>query len=272
MGYVIGSLNVNRFNGLGKHDTGKIADMFLSENFDIVALQEVMHPRALEMLQRRMPVYWQACYGDPRTDAYGFGFLWNTRRVRECSQDAQPSIFNQYRSPLKLNRDPFYGRFTPDGLLGGAFFEIRLIDVHLCWNAYGIENNVVKRKEEFRILSTEIYKFVSTHRYGNNMPGYTIVLGDYNLLAIFCRLAEQDTTYLMDTFQEEKTTISTKLDSYASDYDHFSYNAERFVGTDISVMRVNSVAKYMNNDFKLHNDNISNHVPIKLELNLNPRR
>ena len=34
---------------------------------------------------------------------------------------------------------------------------------------------------EFNILTRVIYHNISDRRYGNNLPAYTIILGDYNL-------------------------------------------------------------------------------------------
>ena len=271
MGYIIGSFNTQYFTGTGKHDIGLLADIILSERFDIVALQEVSRPEALDQLKRRLPDYWEGYHGRPgnsRAGDFGLGFLWNTRRVRECSKDSQPIIFSEYKSNIRMRRNPFYGRFTPDGLPGGAFFEIRLVDVHLHW---GSENNpidIYQRTEEFKLITNEIHDYINTHRYGDNMPAYTIILGDYNLYCFWCRQNEKPNQTVI-TKQEELTTLSTTKDNFASDYDHFSYDDNRFMGTTARIERVNSVQKYCQNDFKKHREKVSNHVPIKLELILN---
>ena len=277
MGYVIGSWNTRHFSGVGTHDTGKIAEVILSEGFDIVALQEVKRAEAIEFLKRRLPE-WEGCHGQPRTRErdeefnLGFAFLWNTKRVRECSKDGRPIIFDMYKSQTVMTRNPYYGRFTPNGLLGGSFFEIRLINIHL-WFGKDLALDKQKRLEEFKLVTRDIYSSLSHRRYGDNMPAYTVVLGDYNFCAVICHLQENDTAiYFAGTKQEEKTTLSTKNEVLVNDYDHFGYNDNRFSATGVTIERVDSVSKYMNNDFDLHMKKLSDHVPIKMELILNQGR
>jgi endonuclease/exonuclease/phosphatase family metal-dependent hydrolase len=270
MGYIIGSFNTCRFTGIGRHDIGVLADIILSERFDIVALQEVFRPDALNLLKRRLPG-WEGCHGRPGNGPagdFGFAFLWNTKRARECSKDSQPIIFEQYKSNIRMRRNPFYGRFTPSGLLGGAFFEIRLIDVHLWWGSQSGSGDITQRNEEYRLVTNEIHNYINTRRYGDNMPAYTIILGDYNLWYFWCQQNDKENQNVK-TKQEEKTTLSSNNTSFANDYDHFSYDENRFLGTSVIIERVNSVAKYCQNDFEKHKEKVSDHVPIKLELMLN---
>jgi endonuclease/exonuclease/phosphatase family metal-dependent hydrolase len=106
------------------------------------------------------------------------------------------------------------------------------------------------------------------------MQALTIVLGDYNFSAVFCQEYERDTGryFITKTVQEKETTISKENAYYVSDYDHFSYDEEGFAATEIIYDRIDSVSKYLNNDFKKHWEDVSDHVPIRIELNLNPRR
>lgn len=271
MGYIIGSLNTHHFTGIGKHDISKIADIILSERFDVVALQEVRRREAIELLKRRLPG-WNGEHGEDRANGLGFGFLWNTKRVRECSRDGAPEIISAYHSSTQMRRNPFYGRFTPNGLIGGAFFEIRLINVHIHHGGSNSLQNIDQRMAEFRTVSNDIYRYLSTHRYGNNMPAYTIVLGDYNLCSWQCQQEETLNIGTAKTFQEEKTTLKRSEDGFCNDYDHFGYDENRFIGTNIFYEKVDTVSKYMNNDFQLHMEKVSDHVPIKMEITLNTRR
>ena len=271
MGYIIGSLNCNRLGTARKHDYDILADIILTERFDMIALQEVFKPEALEPLQRRLS-NWNVCHERPaqgRFGDYGFSFLWNTKRVIECSRDGNPSMITLHGPDM--TRRPLLGRFSPCALPGGLFFEIRLMNVHLCWNSETVQNDMVKRKEEFRLVTGEIYEYLSNRRYGEQktafMPAYTIVLGDYNLSAVICQALENDSiTHYVQTKQEEKTTISNK--GYASDYDHFSYDVKRFSGVNVQIQRIDSVSKFMRGDFEQHMQKISDHVPIKFELSL----
>ena len=271
LSYIIGSLNTHHFTGIGKHDVSKIADIILKERFDIVALQEVRRREAIELLISRLPG-WAGEHGEDKSSGLGFGFLWNTKRVRECSKDKTPEILTSYHSSTQLHRNPFYGRFTPNGLIGGAFFEIRLINVHIHHGGSDNIQNIEQRMAEFKTISNDIYKYLSSHRYGNNMPAYTIVLGDYNLCSWQCLQEEfLNNENSAKTHQAEKTTLRRAEAGFSNDYDHFGYDENRFIGTNIFYERVDTVNKYMNNDFQLHMEKVSDHVPIKLELVLNPR-
>jgi len=270
MGYIIGSLNARNFSGLDTHNINKIAEMIRAEEFDIIALQEVRHQRAINFLLQRL-VGWEGYYGKSQSDSdygkgrdgdyggLGFAYLWNVKRMRECSKNMQPKIIDRFSSTI--TRKPLYGIFTPSGL-GGPSFEIRLINVHL-WFGGSYDGGFRRRINEFELVTDEIYNYYSNHRYGDFMPALTIILGDYNLRI------EDTLKYFIKTIQDEKTTICTTRACYVSDYDHFSYDEKRFSATKILPSRVDSVSKYLNNDFEKHWYEISDHVPIKIELILN---
>jgi endonuclease/exonuclease/phosphatase family metal-dependent hydrolase len=281
MGYIIGSLNARHFSGLGSHDISKMADIINAEKFDIIALQEVKSQRPIDWLKARLHG-WEGYHGKSQSDndyginhegrgtGLGFAYLWNMQRVRECSNDGQPEIITRFSS--HITRKPFYGRFTPAGL-GGPFCEFRLINIHL-WHG---ENKVIgtpQRLKEFETVTTEIYNYLSNRRYGDYMQAFTIVLGDYNFSAVYCEAYKEATVrYYIKTVQEKTTTL-TKPESenpgFVSNYDHFSYDERKFFATKIVYDRVDSVSKYLNEDFTKHWKEVSDHVPIKIELILNP--
>jgi hypothetical protein len=273
LGYIIGSFNTRNF-GAGNHDINLIARIIESEGFDIVALQEVIRPEAFESLKQRLPG-WDGRHAKPGisnngfgTYIQGFGYLWNKRRIMECDQ---PIIFSQYTSNAemwgRMIRDPYYARFTPSGTPGGAFFEIRLIDIHL--KAQLKPGDKLKTIAEYSTVTTEIHERISNQRYGDNMPAYTFILGDHNVLCVECNTINQQINNGIVTRQEEKTWISKETLNFESDLDHFSYKEVRFKGTTVIITRVDSVSKYCQNDFKKHRESVSDHVPIKLELVLN---
>ena len=280
MGYIIGSLNTRHFSGIGTHDIGKIAEIILAESFDIVALQEVKRQEPIDFLLRRLPG-WEGSYGKSQSDSdygrgqdsegggLGFAYLWNAKRMRECSKDGQPEIITRFSG--NITRKPYYGRFTPSGL-GGPFFEFRLINIHL-WHGVSYCAGTPRRLQEFELVTKEIYSYLSNRRYGDYMPALTVVLGDYNFSAVFCQGYQNDTAkYFIKTVQEKETTISKDNARHVNDYDHFSYDERRFAATEVIYDRVDSVSKYLGNDFEKHWKDVSDHVPIKIELNINSRR
>lgn len=287
MGYIIGSLNARHFSGLNtklySHDIEKMADIIRAEQFDIIALQEVKSQRPINWLKDRL-YKWDGYFGKSQSDSdygidytgrgtgLGFAYLWNTQRVRECSKDGRPEIITRFSS--HITRKPFYGRFTPSGL-GGPFCEFRLINVHL-WHGKNYAVGTPQRLHEFETVTNEIYNHLSNRRYGDHMQAFTIILGDYNFSAIFCEDYKKATAqYFIKTVQEKATTL-TKPESqnpgFVNNYDHFSYDERKFAATNIVYDRVDSVSKYLNNDFDKHWKEISDHVPIKIDLIINPRR
>ena len=283
MGYIIGSLNARHLSGRGSHDLGKIAEIIRAEQFDIIALQEVKSQRPIDDLKARL-YGWEGYHGKSQSDSdygaghedrgsgLGFAFLWNTQRVRECSKDGEPEIITRHTS--NITRKPFFGRFTPDGL-GGPFCEFRLINIHL-FHGENYAAGAPQRLMEFETVTKEIHNYFSNRRYGDFMQAFTIILGDFNLSAVFCQNYSMATAkYFIKTDQINKTTIS-KPDSqdpgYRNDYDHAAYDERKFAATDVIVDRIESVGKYLGSDFEEHWKKISDHVPIKIELIINSGR
>jgi ribosomal protein L29 len=135
------------------------------------------------------------------------------------------------------------------------------------------------------------------------LTAYTILLGDYNMnlrrsgasssfldnletVEIKCGRSRKDDKIIV-TRQSELTTLKKQKDSdgenteqddeqrteqkaqiFANNYDHFSYDTNRFSGTRKRISRVNTVEKYCNNDPQEHIKKISDHTPIKMSLNI----
>lgn len=265
MNYRIGSFNCLNF-GLGYNKNVQVfADIIYEENLDVIALQEIKRPEAVEMILKRLPNYWKGCH-----DSYGenaspndYAYIWNTRRLRECSKDESPEVFSNVKCD-NLIRKPYYGRFSPAGLPGGAFFEFRLIDTHLY---YGSSKTIdtSRRIDEFLTLANEVFTRINKKRYGNNMPSYTIMLGDYNMTLAWCERQNIENQNIQ-TFQHELTTLSSKENSFSSNYDHFTYDTVSFSSISAKVSRINSVEKYCGNDYEKHRKEISDHVPIVIQI------
>jgi hypothetical protein len=147
--------------------------------------------------------------------------------------------------------------------------------------------DITMRKNELDILIRNIYSKENTWRYGNNLPAYTILLGDYNLnlkrkwtnspyLEEVIVIEDNNYTYKVRTVQDQLTTIKNRsrlnpeepVRGYANNYDHFSYDDDRFSDLHPKVMRVDSVRDYCNDDFERHRKEISDHIPIVMEIDL----
>jgi hypothetical protein len=147
--------------------------------------------------------------------------------------------------------------------------------------------DIAMRRNEYEILVKNILAKENTWRYGNNLTAYTILMGDYNLnlrrdstnspyLDEFVEIEDGKYSYRIRTVQDQLTTIKNRsrlnpdepVRGYANNYDHFSYDEERFSDLHPEVMKVDSVRQYCDDDFEGHKKQISDHVPISIEIDL----
>ncbi len=297
--YKIGSFNCLGF-GLGaSKDIQVFLDIIQKEKFDVVALQEIKGPIALNLLLKHLP-NWQGVADDcPGVNDYAF--IWNTARFTLAETDTkdgkrvyQPRIYKQYKIDRKigqmdLKREPYFARFFPVG--GGVpFIEIRLLNTHIRFskgrdgeeNPY-TQSAIAMRRNEFDILTKAIYAKEADKRYGNNRSAYTILLGDYNLnlksSGVVGAQLNDEPLIISDTdrskkklitVQHELSTLKSKVeegeDIFSNNYDHFTYDANRFGDSTVEYCRINSVQKYCGNDYEKHRKNVSDHVPIAMNI------
>lgn len=333
MSYKIGSFNMRNIgeNALGKEDERNlqlIAKIISEEKFDVVSLQEIISEgkafnHVLDEKIKRSILYelgseWDFKWAEARNEksfsvdkrGEGYAFLWNKNRLklaevvlgngnkrkfipRMCSINKEDII-----------RKPYYARFTPSGTKeGGPWVEFRLLCVHTYYGDDSIASRTI-RKKEIETLLTDVYPQISDRRYGeygNGMPSYTILMGDYNaeILTTWKKQAhiEQQTkpslyikesvpydiiestkwgeTRKIKTVQDQFTTLKSlkvfeKEDfdgrGYAHDYDHFSYEEKQFEGLYLKAKRIDAVKKYCNNDFEKYYNQVSDHIPIMMEV------
>ena len=316
MGYKIGSFNLRDFNFSNtvdderiQRDISKIAQIIDEENFDVIALQEINAEIALKYLVNilnriKSPLKEYAyCYGTdmPRAergakDPERFGFIWNSKRLRlvKPSRGSNPSYY-QNREWKNVIRPPYYARFTARGMIGGSNFELRLINIHICFG------DILERANELNVMLKQVLPRISDitdiSADGEIMPTYTILLGDYNLtmphITSYYGLAflagsvthsdytGRDRAYKV--VQTEATTTKKPSDHfepltteqcYANDYDHFSFKKKKKKKLHLKAMRVNALEKYFTefskpiDKLKSYREKVSDHVPISLELNL----
>ena len=296
--YKIGSFNCRHLAMASAKDIRVFANVILKEDYDIIALQEVSGQAGVNRLLAELSTTRWKGVADDRS--HGYGFLWNTYRFELAHtekagepREYTPRVYRQYKIDRKsgqedLLREPFFARFFP---VGGAapFIEIRLINTHIRFSK-GSEKEeqnvgaVLKRKNEFDILTRSIYAKEEDKRYGNNRPAYTIMLGDYNLNlpssgAAAPYLVESFEIYdgknekkVIRTIQKEKTTIRREIregeDPFANNYDHFTIDENRFRDTNYDSRRINAVERYCGGDYEKYKKDVSDHVPIMMELNI----
>ena len=189
---------------LGKdnsRDLRKIAEMIRKEQFDVVALQEVLSggkaftnasseytkKSILMELGPGWDFKWADMEGDKDARHEGYAFLWNTRRLRPVSVEVDNNVTRTFYPQVcrlnreHINRKPYYARFTPSGTsCGGPYIEFRLLCVHTYYGNDSSEARAV-RKRELDVLMKDIFPQVADRVYMGNMKSYTIMLGDYNV-------------------------------------------------------------------------------------------
>lgn len=236
----------------------------------------------------------------------GYAYIWNTRRfhLAETQQQGErrifkPRILNSLSNDVNMDcsiyaRTPYYIRLHP---CYGGFFDLRLLNIHIYYGGRGtgkvsddvVIDDIEKRKIEYQLLVQEIYPQISQKRYGDFRPAYTIAMGDYNL-NIFRpdRVTQEKRGYLQEvievpeygtvmTAQDQLSTLkkakddslcreALSMDIGANNYDHFSYEKTMF--SDVSCSVIEAVHKYCNDDLDYYRKNISDHLPVVIEIEL----
>lgn len=335
--YRIGSFNLHNI-GLGaftnERNLEKIANIILNEQLDVVALQEVLTEGKIftkddlpsSITKSNIisylggPEQWGfewAFSGDKSIRHEGYAFLWNKKRLRLSTAHVTrngttfervyiPRMIRAYGNDLK--RQPYFARFTPQGMPGGSSFEIRLLCVHTFFGDDNSDDRAIRQKE-INTLLKEVYPQVADWNFQNALPKYTVLLGDYNAelvtdsnrIAVLERNAyrrrenvkipaviptdENGDVYsdkygvIVKTVQDQLTTLKKKNDKetgeyldrgYASNYDHFSYD-ESAIGHVVKgkPRRIDAVRKYCGDDFEEYFKTVSDHIPIVMELQIN---
>lgn len=202
MSFRIGSFNVKNLSfGNSNRDLQRIADLIRDNQFDIIALQEVLSEgKALKgpsignnkgqaiayqkSILGRLGPDWDCRWLDPSTSSKfypylgkdsrgeGYAFLWNTRKFELPEKDGrylEPYIEHRYSTKgeniIRLIRDPAVGCFK----VKGRPMEIRLITTHIVFgkpneNVFNADFDIGvrnMRRNEFRILAGWIYKKVN---------------------------------------------------------------------------------------------------------------
>lgn len=228
----------------------------------------------------------------------GYAYLWNKKRFKllEYSKMGKirifnPRIINSLSNDVNVDcsffaRTPYYIRLQP---LYGGFFELRLVNVHIYYGKDNSISTINKRKNEFDTIVQSIYPEISQKRYGQNRVAYTIAMGDYNL-NIFSPLVQTKNAYLSEVFtysdgektaqiltvQDQLTTLKnsdTEKDSdnetrYGNNYDHFTYSPELSQFNSVSYETIDAVNKYCSGDFSYYRKNISDHLPIVMNVDI----
>lgn len=309
MSYKIGSFNLQEFS-LKKKDFNKLASIIADEDFDIIAIQELLAPSALKYLtdvlnkNRKFDQKWESCFGDSKSrnilkNEYP-AFIWNSKRIEliKTGYKENPMSIDNFQiknipGQIKLLRNPVIARFKPVK----REFEIRLINVHIRYSKGNLDSEVMDgqgkmRLNEFDLLTKKVLpKFTDQVSPLNTKTAYTFLLGDYNICLkrpgdgyIFPYIPEDDIVFAEErngrtrkilTVQEDLSTLKRPKEGedipeniFCNNYDHFSLDEEKAGHVVASnAVRIDTVSKYYNKELTKYRDEISDHVPIVMEIN-----
>lgn len=293
MSYLIGSFNTYKMGEQTVQQRLKdwklIARIINNSNIDIVALQEIFSEKPVAELQRYMNFYgckWDYRFAQKETvrnEREGYAFLWNTKRIsllRDSDRIFEPHI--EAKWSRSLIRPPFVGRFMPVGF-NTPFIEIRIINTHIVYSKdrYMERNendwtSLELRKNEYRKLSKAVFPQIAHERFGVFRDAYTLITGDYNLCLQHCLNIDaepSDERISISSRQHEKTTLSKlqadlpHLDPYSNDYDHFSFSEHESPYVH-QTARIDAPRNFCGGNFDYYRQNISDHVPIILHLDV----
>lgn len=318
MAFKIGSFNLRNI-GLSalsddnSRDIEKIARIIREEEFDIVALQEVLsegkaiysEKYAEKTILWELGPDWDFRWADAETAGAdrrheGYAFVWNTRRMRLSTtilDDGTERVFNPRICKVKYGnmfRKPYYARFTPKDTYASMSMEIRLLCIHTFHGENDNAEDRIIREREIDTLLTEIYPQISDRVYRNDMPSYTIVLGDYNAelyrpwhetlqrtkRAMYIDdvvIAHKWDDMAVRTIQDQLTTLGKcekqeengLAKRYVHNYDHFSHeDNERYRELNMKCQRIDAVPKYEDDNVEKYKKEISDHLPIMLSIEL----
>ena len=239
-----------------------------------------------------------------------------TTKVMTKYGEVERTFYPRMLSTMKseMFRKPYYGRFTAADMPGGTNVEFRLICVHTYYGKVDNAFSRAIRQKELDALLKDIYPQICDKRYGAPMKAYTVALGDYNAEVWTnesqkwqeplkkTRGGKKPAVMITDrngfvtstryggrqikTVQTELTTLKSKTtekgdeefdtEGYSFNYDHFSYEEEKFRDITVKCQRVTkAVTEYCKLDvkdsyesnFEKYYKAVSDHIPIMMEIN-----
>ena len=251
---------------------------------------------------RKFNQQWCYCYGDSKSrnehkNEYP-SFIWNAKRIEllHLENKQNPITIDNIQikdapGQTRFLRFPVMARFKPLK----RDFEIRLINIHIRSSKgsrdFGVEFvEKAMRMNEFNTLA----KYVLTKMTDQVSPlstktAYTFLVGDYNINLwrdgydypcipigdVIFATERNGNQRPIKTIQDKKTSLK-KIDDdqeitediYANNFDHFSFDVNKTEHVIWgSSERIEVVEKYYNKDLRKYRYEVSDHVPIFVEIN-----
>ena len=260
MSITIGSINLwNYGGGSEKKKPKRVAQIIADAGFNVVAMQEILDEDAARRIADELGLGWQYAWAKPGSgrDAKGYAFLWDTNR---CVPVSAPAIYED--AVGLLTRPPFVGCFEFET------FHIQLINTQIFSKGHkSFERSDVKQ-QEYKQLCGPIYRRIDDAGRVKYLPTYTIVLGDFNMLPAWCDECHQDPDFIRECDgrrivceMREATSLKQDGSGYMFSIDHFSFDSARIPRSCATVRRIDATG-----DLGLYREEVSDHVPIGMEL------
>jgi|GEM_PF-537297 len=224
----------------------------MMRNFDVVAVQEVVvsshGARALGKLVdelNRTGSRWDYSISEPTTGAGSerYAYLWKTNKVKLASQP-----WLDFTLKDKVQREPFLARFVTADQFKRTF---------LCGNFHAVPKNKIPEKEV--VMLEQIYA---------NYPGdRIIIMGDFNLPQSSGAFTGLKANGFRFSMLDQPTTLKRSIvkgEYLHEPYDNILFERDDFVRKDAGLLDIVNELQ----DLRAAR-NISDHVPIYLELQMN---
>ncbi len=224
----------------------------VADHFDLLAVQELMDPAALEALERELEARSGEAWSSMASHALGrssyeehYGFLW---RESEVAYEDGAVVFIDHGDVFA--REPYSARFR-DQATGERF---TLATVHV---VYG--DGVGDRLPEIAALA-DYWAWL-----GELAPETPRLLaGDFNLAPEHPGWAALRAEGALPAITEGRSTLATTAGEYANLYDNLWYDAERLAPGERGILRFPALLPL---DHEAARERVSDHAPVYLALN-----
>ncbi|ERS91652.1 helix-hairpin-helix domain-containing protein [Halomonas sp. PBN3] len=247
---VVGSWNIKHLGWNNDKAVGQVAHV--ADHFDLLAIQELMDPAALEALERELEALSSEAWSSMASHALGrssyeehYGFLW---RESEVAYEDGAVVFIDHGDVF--SREPYSARFRD--VENDTLFTAATVHV-----VYG--DSVGDRLPEIAALADYWQWLGEVHA---DTP--RLLMGDFNLAPEHAGWAPLRELGAVPAVSEGASTLATTAGRYANLYDNLWYDAERLAPEERGVLRFPELLPLAHQEAR---DRVSDHVPVYVALN-----
>ncbi|WFM71127.1 endonuclease/exonuclease/phosphatase family protein [Halomonas sp. CKK8] len=247
---IVGSWNIKHLGWNNDKAMPQVAHV--ANHFDLLAVQELMDPAALEALEGELEAISGEAWSSMASHALGrssyeehYGFLW---REREVAYEDGAVVFIDHGDVF--SREPYSARFRD--VEGGEAFTLATVHV-----VYG--DSVGDRLPEIEALADYWQWLGEVHP---ETP--RLLAGDFNLPPDHPAWRALRERGARPAITEGHSTLATTAGQYASLYDNLWYDAGRLAPDGQGILRFPELLPLAH---QVARDRVSDHAPVYLALN-----